>query len=362
MRLPKAHRGRLHQGANNVPDFFIIGAPKCGTTAMTDYLAHHPDIFMARKEMHYFGSDLKFGGQIYCRDRQAYLNEFSAWNGQTRAGEASVWYLFSKKAAAEIKAFSPKARIIIMLREPTEMLYSLYSQFRLDGNEHLSTFAAALEAEEDRQVGRRITRQTYFRQGLAYHEVARYSEQIRRYFKIFGRERVHVVLYDDFAADTAASYRGVLEFLGVNSQPMKESFHVINPSQTVKSPLLRAIMSDPLVRGTAIATRKWVPRQVFTALQTIEMHLMQFNIRPSKRPQLDAAMRARLKNEFRAEVERLGELLGRDLSGWSKMDKGEKAAEEPQPAPAAVANQSSNQAPTGSSPGKTAMAGHHVSA
>jgi hypothetical protein len=288
---------------------------------MAEYLSQHQEIFMAKKEMHYFGSDLQFGSQIYCRDREAYLKEFAGWNGQAQAGEASVWYLFSKKAATEIKAFNPKARIIIMLREPTEMLYSLYSQFRLDGNEHLPTFAEALAAEGDRQVGQRITRQTYFRQGLAYRAVATYSEQIRRYIDTFGREQVHVVLYDDFAADTAASYRDVLNFLGVNSTPIKKSFHVINPSQKVKSPLLRAMMSDPLVRGTAIATRSWLPRPFFAALQKIETHLMQFNIRPAKRPQLDTALRARLQQEFRPEVARLGELLGRDISGWSKMEK-----------------------------------------
>ena len=77
MHLPESHRGRLHQGNNNTPDFFIIGAPKCGTTAMAEYMSQHPDIFMAKKEMHYFGSDLQFGSQIYCRDREAYLKEFA---------------------------------------------------------------------------------------------------------------------------------------------------------------------------------------------------------------------------------------------------------------------------------------------
>jgi len=357
MHLQKPHEGRLHRGTNNIPDFFIIGAPKCGTTAMAEYLSYHPDVYMAKKEMHYFGSDLKFGGQIYCRDRQAYLREFAAWSGQTRAGEASVWYLFSKKAAAEIKAFNPQARIIIMLREPTEMLYSLYSQFRLDGNECLATLGEALAAETDRRTGRRISRQTYFLQGLAYHEVARYSEQIRRYFEVFGRDRVHVVLYDDFAADTAAAYAGVLEFLGVNAAPMKKTFHVINPSQRVQSPVLRAIMSDPLVRGTAIATRKWLPRSVFVTLQKIEARLMRYNFRPAKRPQLDAAVRARLKEEFRSEVACLGELLNRDLSSWSKIEK--LAAGHPD-LPDPEKTTAGSLALAGES--KPNQAGHHVSA
>src|SRR5260370_5319469 len=195
------------------PDFFIVGAPKCGTSAMVQYLAARPDIFMARKETHVFGQDLRFGPRFYRRDHEAYLAEFDAWDGEDRVGEASVWYLFSTSAAAEIKAFNPEASIIIMLREPAEMLHSLYRQFLYGGNEHLSSFAEALAAEDDRQAGRRISRQTYLAQALAYRQIARYTEQVRRYFDVFGRERVHIIVYDDFAADPAAAYRDTLEFL-----------------------------------------------------------------------------------------------------------------------------------------------------
>jgi hypothetical protein len=159
---------------NKRPDFFIVGAPKCGTTALNDYLAEHPDIFVARKEMHFFGADLNFGPhfQLYRHYPKDYRAAFAAWNGQSRAGEASVWYLFSEKAAAEIIAYNPDARIIIMLREPTSLLHSLYSQFVADGNEHLPTFKEALAAEADRRAGRRITRQTYLAQALVYRETA----------------------------------------------------------------------------------------------------------------------------------------------------------------------------------------------
>src|SRR5580704_4939990 len=111
------------------PDCFLVGAPKCGTTAMADYLAGHPDVFMAKKEMHVFGADLHFASHFYRRNLGAYLQEFSRRTTQGVAGEASVWYLLSGQAAAEIKAFNPEARIVIMLREPVEVLYSLYYQF-----------------------------------------------------------------------------------------------------------------------------------------------------------------------------------------------------------------------------------------
>ena len=147
------------------------------------------------------------------------------------AGESSVWYLFSRRAAAEIKAFNPDSRIIIMLRDPVEMLHSLYYQYRCDGNEQLPTFDQALGAEADRRAGKRIARQAYFVQGLLYREVVRYADQVRRYFDVFGRDRVRVIIYDDFVLDAAGTYRDTLEFLEISSSRLDNVFKVVNPSR-----------------------------------------------------------------------------------------------------------------------------------
>jgi len=300
------------------PDLFIVGAPKCGTTALSNFLGEHPDIYMARKEMHVFGTDLRFGPQFYRRDLEAYLAEFSARNGRRHSGEASVWYLFSAHAAAEIKAFNPNARIVIMLREPSEMLYSLYYQFRSDGNEHLPTLEEALAAEDDRRAGRRISRRAYFPQGLSYREAARYTLQVRRYFEAFGRERVHVVLYDDFAADTAKTYRTTLEFLEVDSTRMATDFKVINGNKALRPSALRTLLRDPFLCRLVLTVRPWLPRPVFATLQKVDARLRNTQSHPAPRPPLAPELRARLNREFAPEVERLSELLGRDLTAWSK--------------------------------------------
>ena len=251
-------------------------------------------------------------------DREAYLAEFGARNGEHRAGEASVWYLFSTQAAAEIHAFNPEARIIIMLREPAEMLYSLYHQFRFDGNEHLPTFEDALAAEDDRRARRRLTRQTYLAQGLVYREVARYTEQVRRYFDVFGRKRVHVIIYDDLVADARAVYCRALDFLGVDPTRVETDFRVINGNKSVKHSALRGLLNDPLLRSAAVAIGRRLPRPIFSALQSVERRLWKFNSRSEKRPPLAPEVRAQLKREFAPEVERLSELLGRDLTDWSR--------------------------------------------
>ena len=88
------------------PDFFIVGAPKSGTTALNNYLSQHPNVFMAQKELHRFGSDLKMK---IIPSEEEYLQSFQGSREGQLIGEASVWYLFSKSAAAEIKSFSPAA-------------------------------------------------------------------------------------------------------------------------------------------------------------------------------------------------------------------------------------------------------------
>jgi hypothetical protein len=299
------------------PDVFIVGAPKCGTSAMAHYLAGHPDIFMARKEMHFFGSDLRFGAQFYRRDANAYLAEYNSWKGQSRAAEASVWYLFSKRAADEIQAFNPDARIIILVREPAEMLYSLYYQFRFDGNESLPTFEEALAAEDARRAGRTTGRRTYLAQGLLYHEVARYTEQIQRYLKVFGSERVKTVLYDDFASAPAAVYRGVLEFLDVDSTQLPSQFAVVNSNKAIERSLLMAFADEPLIRSAVIAMRSLLPHAVFSSLQKLESRVRRANTRPQERPPMSDDLKFRLKRDFTPEIERLGVLLNRDLSHWS---------------------------------------------
>src|SRR3989339_415720 len=134
------------------PDFFIVGAPKSGTTAMCTYLKQHPEIFMPeKKESHFFGTDLN--SPRFIRDKKIYLSLFSKAKDERRVGESSVWYLYSKKAASEIKEFSPSASIIIMLRNPVDMLYSQHSQFLYNGNEDIACFEEALNAEQDRRRG-----------------------------------------------------------------------------------------------------------------------------------------------------------------------------------------------------------------
>jgi hypothetical protein len=293
------------------PDFFIVGAPKCGTTAMIDYLKQHPEVFVPdRKELDFFGSDLRF--HRYRLSEAEYLAFFSGATTEKRAGEGSVWYLRSERAATEIKDFSPSARIIIMLRNPVEMLAALHSQRVYDGNEDIEDFADALAAEKDRRQGLRLPSGASDVFGCFYRDTAKYAEQVERYFAVFGEKRVRVIIYEDFANGTERAYRETCRFLEVD-----DTFHptirVVNARKRVRSPALREFLRRPppaagwLLRALRLRPDRnggykgWL-RRVNSSSHSLRT--------------LDPGVRRRLQGELEPEVQRLSALLGRDLRHW----------------------------------------------
>lgn len=264
-----------------------------------------------KKESHFFGTD--FNSPKFIRDRKLYLALFSEAKDERRIGESSVWYLYSKKAAAEIKEFSPSAGIIIMLRNPVDMLYSQHSQFLYNGNEDIACFEEAINAEEDRKRGFRIPPYVHFVESLFYKETAKYTDQVRRYFDVFGRENVHVIIYDDFKSNVAGAYRECLRFLGV-TEDFRPEFKAINPNKRVRSNALRNFLQNPpqIVKSFG---------RLFVSVplhQKLVKNLTSFNRKYESRPPMDAGLRSKLQAEFAPEVERLSGLLKRDVTQWCK--------------------------------------------
>lgn len=296
------------------PNFFLVGAPRCGTTSMYAYLKQHPEIWVSvDKEPHFFGSDLTpQPGTI--REKDLYLSLFAGAGERPCVGEGSVWYLSSRRAPLEIRDYAPDAKILILLREPAQMAYSLYSLYRRTGNEDLSTFEEALAAEPERRQGRRIPAGTYFPEGLLYTDAARYAAKVERYFEVFGRANVHCILFDNFVRDTAAVYRQTLRFLDVD------------PEFQAELDLARA---NQRIRMLAIRQLRQLPPEL---LRRIQFHQMKLHDAGSPQPPLAADTAARLRESIAEDVARLGALLGRDLGAWTR---GEAVAAAP-PAPPAT--------------------------
>lgn len=294
------------------PDFFIVGAFKAGTTALYEYLRAHPQIFMSvPKEPMYFGADLT---PRYRRMTEPeYLSLFDVARADQRAGEASPWYLYSTMAPSEIKAFEPAARIIIMLRNPVDVMYAQHSQLVFNQREDLTDFAAALDAEPDRLAGRRVPADAIRPEALFYRKSVRFAQQVRRYLEVFGRDDIHVIVFDDLVADAAGVYRGTLEFLEVDPDfPLDPT--VYNPNRSARSGRLqRAIFAPPPALRGVFGRLRQVP-----LLHRVRDRLVTANSRPAERQKMDPALRAALAAEFAPQVAELGEIIERDLSGWSR--------------------------------------------
>jgi len=304
------------------PNFFIVGAPKCGTTSLHEYLQRHPDVFMPfYKEPHYFGSDLQGSRFRQFRNNPIkYFKLFQDARGETRIGESSPWYLVSRRAAAEIYAYDPDAKIIIMLRNPVDMMYSMWAQFRYSGNEHIETFEAALAAQAERRQGKRIRRAAHCITGLFYDDMARYCEQVQRYFDAFGTENVKVIIFDDFKSDTARVYRAVLDFLDIDSY-FETHFDIVNPNKHVRLEWLQKLIVDSGFslmllkdRLTYLATTH--PLMPYAYRTRAVKGVIAAYTKYEQRSPLTPEIRRRVTREFEGEIDQLSALLNRDLSHW----------------------------------------------
>jgi hypothetical protein len=281
------------------PNLFIVGAPRCGTRSLYTYLKGHSDIFMvAEKELFFFDSDLREKPKM---SMEQYLRHFSAVSDQKKIGEATASYLRSRCAAQAIKAFSPTAQIIIMLRNPVDVMHSLHA-LGLYGREPITDFAAALEADAVRTG----------REKIGYREFTDFPDQIQRYFDQFGRENVRIIIYDDLKADPAAVGRNTLRFLGLREDSTLK-FSRENSNRNVRIGWLEQMQCDP--PASVLRLGALMPRQ---ARRVIRSGLSRLNHTKQPRDPIDPRLRKMLQAEVTPKVDQLSKLLGRDLSGWYK--------------------------------------------
>lgn len=280
---------------------------------MFDYLRQHPDVFMSPvKEPGYFGKDLGIPESV--ETEAEYLKLFAGARGQKCIGEGSTWYLCSNDAAREIQEFNPDAKILIMLRNPVDMIHSLHSYLIWMGWETIEDFSEALDAENDRRAGRRIPYPLYPVKPLLYREMVKYNEQVGHYLETFDVEQVKVIIFDDFKRDAALAFRETCEFVGIdpNFQPVIEK---VNENRSVRNPRLHQLLMRPDPRLKRLI-RGLMP-QSMRARAGEKLILM--NSQTASRQTLPDEIRCRLQEEFTPDVEALSELLNRDLLAlWFK--------------------------------------------
>ena len=297
-----------------VPDFFIVGNPKSGTTALYEMLRRQPGIYMPdKKSPHFFASESGAAPAHLPRTLEDYLALFAGARPGQLLGEASPSYLRSLTAAALIAEVQPDARIIAIFREPASFLRSLHLQMLQNHVETVKDFARALELEPARREGKRIPRDCPWPQALLYSEHVRYVEQLRRYHAVFKPENVLVLIYDDFRADNTGTVNRVLEFLGVeNVAPVQ--VHDVNPTVRLRSKRLdefiytASVGRGPVMKGVKIAIKGVTSRRVRHGVLKMRSRLVYGEPRAP-----DEQLMLKLRQRFKGEVEALSAYLERDL-------------------------------------------------
>jgi hypothetical protein len=317
-----------------VPDFFIVGHAKCGTTALYEMLRRHPQIFMPDfKEPMYFARNPdapvgRDGGHTFAQTglRRETLADYTALFAPARdgqiAGEASTFYMFTPEAPGRIARAQPRARIIAILREPASFLHSLHMQLLQNQAESERDLLKAIALEDERRQGRRIPRHSYWPAALMYSDRVRYAEQLRRFHAVLPREQVLVLVYDDFRRDNEATLRQVLRFLDVDEHaPLK-------PLEANRSVNVRGARLDTMTRevreGRSASSRAL--RRTIKGLTTAGMRnallypLRRRLVYGEPRPPA-ASVTAELRRRFKPEVVAASDYLGRDLVGlWGYDD------------------------------------------
>lgn len=306
------------------PAAYVIGAPKCGTTALAAYLAEHPAVAFARsKEPHYFADDL--AGLKLHADAQAYRAGFPIGEDTALAMEGSVWYLYSQTAVAAIEAVRPDAKYIVMLRDPLAMAASLHRQLLNAFDEDIADFAEAWRASGDRARGARIPRLCRAPSTLIYTRTCALGAQIDRFFAQVPPERRLVMFQEELQADSGAVYRRALAFLGLPDDG-RMSFPKVNEAAAPRSAALHLLIQ----RGGAVRNAVSGPIKRLLGVKSLGVYryAKTRNLEKAAKPTIGPDLAAEIAGALAADVDLLGRTLGRDVAaefGWFAEGAGTRA-------------------------------------
>ena len=296
------------------PNTFVVGAPKCGTSAMCDYLSQHPDVFMSKpKEPHYFvGSEMPGKAGVFA-EAERYAQVFNGVEGRHRViAEGSVWYLYSQTALRNISEFQPDSRIIAMLRRPDEMVYSMHNMAVVNFSENRLNFDEAWKtalAGNNRASWSDLCDE---RSKLDYHRIAMYAEQLERLYQYFPKQQVKLIFYDDFKLNTQDCFEELLNFLGISL--FDANLSKINQSAVVGNRLLGKFLRKPppAVMKASIIIKKLMRADKLGWRDQLES----MNTRVQSREPINPSIREDIIRHYRDDVIKLGKMCNRDLSHW----------------------------------------------
>lgn len=301
----------------NMPDFLVIGAGKSGTTSLDQYLKQHPDIFMsAVKEPNFFAYELKSlsdigkdpGDVTYflnsIRDLEDYQALFNDADPDQLKGEVSNTYLYGDDAPYRIKHHLPNVKLIAILRNPTERLYSRFLHLVRDGQMDEDEFYKSLDKESVWWE-----RDDLIKEGFYY-------KNLSRFYEIFSEDQIKVFLFEDLSNNIQDVLTNIFSFLGIDSDVSLNVDLKYNESGIVKNKFLNNII------GGGSFIKKVIEKSSPTLLDNLKnnegVKKVIFSLRSKnlKKPKMNPQIRTELNNIYREDIIKLEKLINRDLSSW----------------------------------------------
>lgn len=293
-----------------IPNFFIVGAPKCGTTSLASWLSEHENIFMTKyKEPHFFSRDIRTFNKP--RDFEQYARLFSeVSNPHDFVGEASTTYLMSKVAPSLIMKYRPKSKIIVCLRDPVEMAISVHGQHYKKGRENVASFETAWRLQSKRAEGLSVPKQCPDAQLLLYGSICKLGEQMESLFDRVPRKQVLTVFLDDIKCNPISEYERVLTFLGA-PRHSRTNFPVFNERQIPRFLFIARILHSVRI----IKEKTGIGRRGLG----IARKIVRMNLKKDNRPEIPPRLLSEMRAYYSEDVTKLESLLGRDLSNWRSL-------------------------------------------
>lgn len=297
--------------SSSLPNFFIVGVAKAGTTSIARYLDQHPDVFVSKvKEPKYFsvpdnvfphkGPQDELADKKVVRDFDRYQDLFRPGSHCRARGEASVDYLYFRNSASRIRKIIPDAKIIAILRNPADRAFSAYMHNVRDGIETLP-FDEAIRAE----AGRIKENWEFF---WHYTELGFYSKQIEHYIEVFGKNNVFALLYDDFVSDPAEFCKTVFGILEVDTSFHPDISHKYNVSGRPRSRMLHDLFNRKNIVKSIF--KPFLPKSI---RKKINKRLAGINL---GKEEMNSETRQMLQCLYREDILRLETVIGRDLRHW----------------------------------------------
>lgn len=298
-----------------LPNFLIVGAAKCGTTSLHNYLNQHSNIFMPSfdvndtkvKEPRFLIKDLvkeRLHTGVWHYD--GYKDLFSKAKDELAIGEASVLYLyFYQHAIKNIKHYlGDNVKIIIMLRNPTERAYSAY-QHVSRGLKEKNSFEEALLIEDDRMAN-----DSSITPMVMYRDMGMYYKMVNAYLDAF--KNVHIILYDDFSTNTNTEVDKVYQFLGVGktTKIIDIKKHNVGGKRWRNEILKHFFLGNNFLKSLI---KVILPRNLSKLIYSIFSNLSKVKVNP-----ISEETRIKLNNYFKNDITKLSKLINKDLTHWSR--------------------------------------------